>query len=203
MTTETTKVEIKNRFTGAVIFTTEVKASLSAGRRLGAAVLLAVKARADLSGANLSGADLSGADLSGANLSRAYLSRADLLGADLSGADLSGANLSRANLSGADLSGANLSRANLSGANLSGAYLSGAYLILDIGSPDGYRFVAVKHDGCVMLAVGCRWFTFAGAVAHWRDREDRAKSRAALLYLRVLCGIEGWPLGDETKKEAA
>jgi hypothetical protein len=163
MTTETTKVEIKNRFTGAVIFTTEVKASLSAGRRLGAAVLLAVKARADLSGANLSGADLSGADLSGANLSGA----------------------------------------NLSGANLSGAYLSGAYLILDIGSPDGYRFVAVKHDGCVMLAVGCRWFTFAGAVAHWRDREDRAKSRAALLYLRVLCGIEGWPLGDETKKEAA
>jgi uncharacterized protein YjbI with pentapeptide repeats len=91
--------------------------------KLGLAVRVAVKSRANLSGADLSGANLSGADLSGADLSRADLSRAYLSRANLSGAYLSGAYLS-----GADLSGADLSRAYLSGANLSGAYLSGAYL---------------------------------------------------------------------------
>jgi hypothetical protein len=144
-------VELKNRFSGDVIFTASLDisyANKSVGLQLGAAVLMAIKARADLSGAYLSGADLSGAylsgaylsgaNLSGANLSGAYLSRANLSGAYLSGADLSGANLSgaylsgadlsRANLSGADLSGANLRSANLSGAYLSGAYLSGADL---------------------------------------------------------------------------
>ena len=73
--------EIKHRFTGATLFT-----SNTAIDRAGAVKEAAI-ARADLSGAYLSGADLS----------RAYLS-----GANLSGADLSGANLSGANLSGAD-----------------------------------------------------------------------------------------------------
>jgi hypothetical protein len=120
------KYQIKNRFTGEIIYEHE-------GEFLRDAVIAAVKTRADLSGANLSRAYLSraylsGANLSGANLSGAYLSRAYLSGANLSGAYLSGANLSRAYLSGADLSGANLSGADLSGANLSRAYLSGAYL---------------------------------------------------------------------------
>jgi hypothetical protein len=91
-------------------------------------LIIAVKSRANLSGADLSRANLSGVYLSGADLSGAYLSGADLSGAYLSGANLSGANLSRANLSGVYLSGANLSGANLSGADLSGAYLSGANL---------------------------------------------------------------------------
>jgi uncharacterized protein YjbI with pentapeptide repeats len=120
------KFQIKNRFSGAVQFECELGAEFEAlgySVQLGAAVKVAIKSRADLSGANLSGADLSGA-----NLSRADLSRANLSGADLSGANLSGANLSRANLSGAKLSGAKLSRANLSGADLSGANLSGADL---------------------------------------------------------------------------
>ena len=103
-----------------------------------AAVVEAVKARANLSGADLSGADLSGANLTradlsrtnlyGANLSRANLYGTNLYGADLSRADLYGANLSRANLYGADLYGAYLSRANLSGADLSRANLSRADL---------------------------------------------------------------------------
>jgi hypothetical protein len=124
-------VEIKNRFSGKIIFSGEYTSVL-------ACLLAAIAAGANLSGANLSGADLSranlsGADLSGANLYGADLSRADLYGANLYGADLSGANLygadlSRANLSGADLSGANLYGADLSGANLSGANLSGADL---------------------------------------------------------------------------
>ena len=66
------KFEIKNRFTGNIIFTAETD-------NLKLAVELAVRQNTDLSGANLSGADLS----------KAYLSEADLSGAYLSGADLS------------------------------------------------------------------------------------------------------------------
>ena len=73
-------IQIRNRFTGEVIYTHEGKG---------------------LRGANLSGANLSGADLSGANLSGADLSRANLSRANLSGAKLFGANLSVANLAGA------------------------------------------------------------------------------------------------------
>ena len=76
--------EIKNRFSGSVIFSLETES-----------FKLCVEAAVE----------------SRANLSRADLSRADLSRADLSGADLSGADLSRADLYGADLSGANLSRA--------------------------------------------------------------------------------------------
>ncbi|RVH87803.1 pentapeptide repeat-containing protein [Sinorhizobium meliloti] len=114
------KLDILNRFSGAVQFTAEIECDENAAHsyKIGLAVKWAVKSRA-----NLSGADLSGADLSGANLSRANLS-----GANLSGANLYGANLSRADLSGANLYGANLSRADLYGANLSGADLSGADL---------------------------------------------------------------------------
>jgi hypothetical protein len=81
---EKVHMQIKNRFTDAVIYEGEF-----ASIRL--CVEAAVRDRANLSGANLYGANLYGANLSGANL---Y------------GANLSGANLSRANLSGADLSGA-------------------------------------------------------------------------------------------------
>ena len=80
------KFEIKNRWSGEIIFSIETDSW-----RL--AVELAVKSRANLSRADLSGADLSGANLSGANLSGANLSRANLSGANLSGANLSGANL--------------------------------------------------------------------------------------------------------------
>jgi hypothetical protein len=149
------KFSIKNRFTGEVQFTAEIKCKKDENEsiKIGLAVRWAVENNADLSGADLRGAnlsradlsraylsraDLSGADLSGANLSRANLSGADLSDANLSRAnlsraylsraDLSGADLSRANLSRADLRGADLSRADLSGADLSGADLRGAYL---------------------------------------------------------------------------
>ena len=80
------KFQIKNRFTGNILFSVETdswKLAVEAG----------IKAKA-----NLSWADLSWANLSGANLSWA---------------DLSWANLSKANLSKANLSKANLSKANL------------------------------------------------------------------------------------------
>ena len=100
------KTQIKNRFTGAVIFQCDTPDDVSSGLAVRDALEKAVASGADLFGANLSGANLSGANLSGADLS----------GADLYGADLYGANLSGANLSRADLYGANLYGANLSGA---------------------------------------------------------------------------------------
>jgi hypothetical protein len=114
-------IEIKNRWTGIVLFSLEIGS-------IKLAVEAAIESSADLRSANLSGANLSGANLSGANLRSADLSGADLSGADLSGADLRSANLSGAYLSGANLSGANLSGAYLSGANLSGADLRSADL---------------------------------------------------------------------------
>ena len=63
------KFEIKNRFTGNIIYRDEAES-------LRALILAAIKSGTDLYGADLSRADLSGANLSGADLSRAYLSGA-------------------------------------------------------------------------------------------------------------------------------
>jgi hypothetical protein len=115
-------MQIKNRWTGAVIFECEAES-------IGVAVKMAIESGANLSRANLGGANLSGANLSYANLGYADLCGANLSGAHLSvakvsGANLSGANLSYANLGYADLCGANLSYANLGYADLSGARAS-------------------------------------------------------------------------------
>ena len=110
---EEKKVEIKNRFTDAVIFQSTKTTLIEAVE----------EGRAYLSRANLSGADLYGADLSGANLRGANLREADLSGANLSGAYLREADLREANLYGADLSGADLYGADLNEADLSKADL--------------------------------------------------------------------------------
>ena len=107
------KIEIKNRWTGEILFEFQKENNAIKGT-----VEQAVRENIDLRSANLSGADLNGADLRSANLSGA-----DLNGADLSGADLSGAYLSGADLRSADLRSADLRSADLSGADLSGAYL--------------------------------------------------------------------------------
>ena len=62
--------QIKNRFTGSVIFTAEIEATDEAplSIKFGMAVRVAISSGANLSWANLSGADLSKADLSGADL---------------------------------------------------------------------------------------------------------------------------------------
>ena len=85
--------EIRNRWTGAVLFAAAVDASLTMGRRLGLTVRLAIEARAVLTGAVLRGADLAGAVMIGAVMT----------GADLTGADLRGADLMRAVLTGAKI----------------------------------------------------------------------------------------------------
>lgn len=85
--------EVRNRWTGAVLFSAAVDASLATGHRIGLTVRLAIEAGADLAGADLRGADLRGADLTGAVLT----------GADLRGAVLTGADLMRAVLMGAKI----------------------------------------------------------------------------------------------------
>jgi hypothetical protein len=135
-------IEIKNRYSGAIIRTVKVENLRSAdlyganlygadlyGADLYGADLRSANLRgADLYGANLYGADLYGADLYGANLRGANLRSADLRSADLYGADLYGADLYGADLYGADLRSANLRGANLRGADLYGANLYGADL---------------------------------------------------------------------------
>ena len=110
------KFEIKNRWSGEIIYQDEAES-------FKALILSAIKA-----GANLSGADLWSANLRSADLWSANLRSADLRSANLSGADLWDANLRSADLQGANLRVANLRSAYLSSANLQDAYLSSANL---------------------------------------------------------------------------
>ena len=72
------KFDILNRFTGRAHITVDIDTTPDAPHsvKLGLAIRVALKSRADLYGADLYGADLSGADLYGANLYGADLSRA-------------------------------------------------------------------------------------------------------------------------------
>ena len=70
------RIQIRHRYNYSVLFECEADS-------MKIAVKLAIKAKANLSGANLFGANLSRA-----NLLSADLSRADLLSADLSGANI-------------------------------------------------------------------------------------------------------------------
>ena len=99
-----TKIEIKNQWNSAVIYSCDVPDDVPSGLALRHALEKAVANGTDLSGANLSGTDLSDANLSGTDLRSANLSGANLSGANLRGANLRGANLSDANLRSADLS---------------------------------------------------------------------------------------------------
>ena len=117
------KIEIRNRWTGAVVFEYTKE-----GNTITETVLEAIRRGADLRGANLRNADLCGANLSDADLRSANLSDANLRNADLSGADLRGADLRSANLRDADLRSADLRSADLRGADLCDANLRDADL---------------------------------------------------------------------------
>ena len=142
--TKQIKIEIRNRWTGSVVFeytkegntiTETVLEAIRRGANLCGANLIDANLRganlrgADLCDADLRGADLCDADLCDANLRGADLCDADLRGANLRGADLCDADLRDADLRGADLCDADLCDANLRGANLIGANLRGANLI--------------------------------------------------------------------------
>jgi len=137
------EIEIKNRFTGKILFEFETE-----NNTILKTLKEAIMRDADLRGADLRGADLRGADLSDANLRGAYLRGADLRGADLRGADLSDANLRDADLSGADLRGADSSDANLRGLKIQKtAVFTGLYkyIAMPIITQDNKHYVRL---GC-------------------------------------------------------
>jgi len=121
--TKQIKIEIRNRWTGSVVFEYTKE-----GNTITETVLDAIRRGADLRGADLRGSNLRSANLRSANLCDADLCDANLCGAYLRGANLCGAYLRGANLYGADLCDANLCDANLRDANLRDADLRGANL---------------------------------------------------------------------------
>ena len=152
------KLQIKNRWSGSVLFVYEKE-----NNTIKDTLIAAVKSGADLGGADLYGAYLRGAYLRGADLRGAHLRGADLDGAYLRGANLRGANLRGADLGGADLRGADLrgaylGGAYLGGADLYGAYLRGAYLrgakeipYLPLACPSDGAFIGWKKvRGCLI-----------------------------------------------------
>ena len=159
----------------------------SAGDDVRAAVVEAVKARANLSGADLSRADLYGAYLSGANLSGADLSRADLSGANLSGADLS-----RANLYGANLSGADLSRADLYGANLYGANHAEASLAQTVVCPEGDIIGWKKCQGGRLVKL---------LIPSDAKRSNASGRKCRAEYAKVLAILDGNESVDEARSQ--
>jgi len=184
-------IEIKHRYTGAVLWTGEVEAPKDTPQSclLGLAVLAALKAKADLTGANLIDAKLRRANLTGAKLRRANLIDADLIGANLidaklRGANLTGAKLRGANLIGADLTGANLTGANLIDAKLRGANFGGLKLIARASRAD-YEFIMWSSVlGGHIIRAGCRTFTlieFRAYVAAQYPGTDKAEETLSIL----------------------
>ena len=206
--TKQIKIEIRNRWTGSVVFeytkegntiTETVLDAIRRGANLRDANLRDANMRgADLRGADLCGAYLCGADLCGANLRGANLRDADLYGADLRGANLysadlcdaylCGAYLCGANLYGADLCGANLYDANLRGANLRDANLRGADLC-DANLRDANLRDANLRGANLRDAKGCYlscptegsfigWKKASGHIVKLRIPEDARRSSA-------------------------
>jgi hypothetical protein len=191
-------IEIKNRFTDAVIFSHEqddnsikitIELAFKSGTNLeGANLEGAILLDANLEGANLRGANLEGAILLDANLRYANLRGANLLGTNLEGANLLDANLEGANLRGANLEGAILLDANLRYANLRGANLRGANL-LDANLLDATYGIATLKNGLLQL-LGKYWPVFIfdahikiGCQMHstvdWESFDDERISRMA------------------------
>ena len=206
--TKQIKIEIRNRWTGSVVFeytkegntiTETVLEAIRRGANLRDANLRDADLRdanlrdanlcnADLCDANLCGANLCGADLYGADLRDADLRGADLRDADLCGAYLCGAYLRGANLYGADLRGADLRGANLCGANLCGAYLCGANLYgadlrdADLRDADLYGADLRDAKGCYLSCPTegsfIGWKKASGHIVKLRIPEDARRSSA-------------------------
>jgi hypothetical protein len=134
-------IEIKDRYSGRVLFETEaetLKGALEEAVISGVNLSCADLRNADLGGAYLANAQLSNADFSGANLFGIILDRATLIGTrfcnvDLRYADIKSANLKKAVLRNSELIcscflGSNLTRTDFQGSNLEGAELRGANL---------------------------------------------------------------------------
>ena len=171
------KIEIRNRWTGAVVFEYTKE-----GNTITETVLEAIRRGADLRGANLRNADLCGANLSDADLRSADLRDANLRNADLRSANLRDADLRSADLRSADLRGADLCDANLRNADLRGANLRDA----DLRSAD---LRSADLRGADLCDANLRNADLRGA--NLRDADLRsADLRSADLRGANLCGAD-------------
>ena len=161
--TKQIKIEIRNRWTGSVVFEYTKE-----GNTITETVLDAIRRGADLRDADLCGADLRGSNLRSANLCDADLCDANLCGAYLRGANLCGAYLRGANLYGADLCDANLCDANLRDANLRDADLRGANLRDAKGC-----YLSCPTEGSFIV-----WKKASGHIVKLRIPEDARRSSA-------------------------
>ena len=161
--TKQIKIEIRNRWTGSVVFEYTKE-----GNTITETVLDAIRRGADLSDANLCGADLHGSNLRCANLCGADLRCANLCDADLYGANLYGADLRNADLYGANLYGADLRGANLYGADLRNADLRGANLCCAKGC-----YLSCPTEGSFI-----GWKKASGHIVKLRIPEDARRSSA-------------------------
>lgn len=171
--TKQIKIEIRNRWTGSVVFEYTKE-----GNTITETVLDAIRRGADLHSADLCNADLRGSNLRCANLCDVDLRDADLRGANLCGADLYGADLCDANLCDADLCNADLRGANLCDADLRGANLYGA----DLRSTDLRGANLRDAKGCYLSCptegsfIG--WKKASGHIVKLRIPEDARRSSA-------------------------
>ena len=171
--TKQIKIEIRNRWTGSVVFEYTKE-----GNTITETVLDAIRRGADLHSADLCDANLRGSNLRCANLCDVDLRDADLRGANLCGADLYGADLRDANLRDADLCNADLRGANLCDADLRGANLYGA----DLRSTDLRGANLRDAKGCYLSCptegsfIG--WKKASGHIVKLRIPEDARRSSA-------------------------
>ena len=171
--TKQIKIEIRNRWTGSVVFEYTKE-----GNTITETVLDAIRRDTDLYSADLCNADLRGSNLRCANLCDVDLCDANLCGADLRGADLYGADLSDANLRDANLRDADLRGANLCDADLRGANLYGA----DLRSTDLRGANLRDAKGCYLSCptegsfIG--WKKASGHIVKLRIPEDARRSSA-------------------------
>ena len=176
--TKQIKIEIRNRWTGSVVFEYTKE-----GNTITETVLDAIRRGADLRGSNLRCANLRGSNLRCANLCDADLCDANLCGADLRSADLYGANLYGANLYGAnlydaDLRGAALCDADRRGATLYGAALRGPYLrgthlrVANLCCAKGC-YLSCPTEGSFIV-----WKKASGHIVKLRIPEDARRSSA-------------------------
>ena len=177
------KHQIKNRWTGVVLFEADVPDDTESGLITRVALEQAVAADAYLRGADLRGADLGDAYLRGADLRGAYLRGADLRGADLRGAYLRGADL----------------RGDLK--------LVGDRPILSIGpigSVSRTIFAWITDQG-LRIEAGCFFGTrdeFVTQLANKHGDNIHAKEYTAALTL-IDAHVELWTPAAEPAKEAA
>ena len=179
------KIEIKNRWTGEILFEYEKE-----NNTIKDTIVEAVKQRANLGGANLGGAYLGGANLGGANLGDAYLGGANLGGANLGDAYLGGAYLGNAYLGDAYLGGANLGGANLGDAHLGDAHLGGAkeFPYVPLACPSDGAFIGWKKVGRYLVKLEIPEDAKRSSATTNKCRCDKAK------VLDIICTSDDHPL---------